>query len=235
LCRNFNTHLRYLNLSGNKRLEIRPERPNRVEGRNSGTHTQLSGFTNLLQLRVLGLMDVTTTFLDKIPEETEDRRVRLSPSEVNGMAYGIADTLGRHDHLSMFDLVQPEFRNRQHEIVFAMFGRAQQFASNNRLSKFLHDNFLTLFMEHLSIPGADEPAAIPSTLRLTFLRLNKYTHDYFAKAAFDSRKMSQVSQSTTTTALRDAAALRGGASGAVIYVVDQSRHLQTSKLLQAGR
>ena len=39
------------------------------------------------------------------PDKNEDRRVRTLSSEVNQMAYGIADTLGKTDHVTMFDLV----------------------------------------------------------------------------------------------------------------------------------
>ncbi|KAF8123466.1 hypothetical protein EV363DRAFT_1149071, partial [Boletus edulis] len=63
--------------------------------------------------RLFGLMDFTTTFLPNIPEDTEDRRVRTSLSEVNKMSYGIADNLGSTGYLTMFDLVQPEFRGHQ--------------------------------------------------------------------------------------------------------------------------
>ncbi|KAI6010510.1 hypothetical protein EDC04DRAFT_2905862 [Pisolithus marmoratus] len=114
---NFNKSLKYLNLSGNKRLEIKPEKS--------------SNRPSLHQLRVLGLMDVTTAFLPNIPDESEDRRVRTS------------------GYLTMFDLVQPNFRGNQDEAVFAMFGRTHAVLINNHLSKYLHDNFLRQFTDHL--------------------------------------------------------------------------------------
>ncbi|EEB88341.1 hypothetical protein MPER_13872, partial [Moniliophthora perniciosa FA553] len=106
----------------------------------------LAGFTGLTQLRVLGLMDVTITTTGiniDIPDENEERRVRTSDSTVLGMAYGIADTLGKNEHLNMLDLAS-EFPNRQGEAVFAMFGRAQPpkamaGISGNRIAKYLRD------------------------------------------------------------------------------------------------
>ncbi|KAG7134983.1 Adenylate cyclase like protein [Verticillium longisporum] len=69
------------NLSGNKRLEIKQ--------------------TNL---RVLGLMDVTLT-QPTIPDQSDDRRVRTSGSLAGHLPYGMADTLGKNEHLSTVDLV----------------------------------------------------------------------------------------------------------------------------------
>jgi adenylate cyclase len=123
-------------------------------------HRTLSGFTDLTQLRVLGLMDVTitTTGADAtvdIPDENDDRRVRTSLSTVCDMAYGIADALGRNDSLNMLNLVH-EFPGRKGEAIFAMFGRAQPpsnllpGSSANQLSKFLHDRFVSQFLSQLN-------------------------------------------------------------------------------------
>ncbi|KAG8897253.1 cysteinyl-tRNA synthetase, partial [Tulasnella sp. 403] len=113
---NFNRELRYLNLSGNKRLEIK----NAISGHNTARagRAPLTDFLELTHLKMLGLMDVTLSVNPSIPDETEERRVRTSPSDINRMAYGIADTLGIFDNvdkpnslkLSMFDLVVPSFR-----------------------------------------------------------------------------------------------------------------------------
>jgi hypothetical protein len=44
----------------------------------SSAISRLAGFEELNQLRVLGLMDVTTTLAANIPDDTEDGRVRTS-------------------------------------------------------------------------------------------------------------------------------------------------------------
>lgn len=223
--RNFNPNLKYLNLSGNKRLEIKPDNPGgrHLSGR-ADRGRLLADFSELTSLRVLGLMDVTTTFLPNIPEETEDRRVRTSLSEVNKMSYGIADNLGSTGYLTMFDLVQPEFRGRKDEAVFAMFGRSDAGPSNNHLSKYLHDNFLPQFSAHLSQIDESKNETVLDALRRTFLRLNKQLHDSLYAGNPSNRKMSQVSASTAgTTSLESS--YRAGASGIVIYFVGRTMYV----------
>ncbi|KAI9061730.1 adenylate cyclase-like protein [Trametes sanguinea] len=210
---NFNTNLRYLNLSGNKRLEIKPD----MNHRQSRGQQQLSDFSSLTQLRILGLMDVTIGMQTNIPDESEDRRVRTSMADVNGMAYGIADTLGMTEHLTMIDLVQPNFRGSPNEAIFAMFGRASHIASNNRLTKFLHDNFLRVFAEELAKLAYGEN--VPDAMRRSFLKLNKLLHDYLYSTS--GRKMSHVSASAMNQTIHD----KIGASGIVLYFVDRTLYI----------
>ncbi|KAF9227119.1 hypothetical protein BS17DRAFT_727058 [Gyrodon lividus] len=223
---NFNQNLKYLNLSGNKRLEIKPDHPgtksrsDKEQGRGL-----LADFSELPALRVLGLMDVTTTFLPNIPEETEDRRVRTSLSEVNKMSYGIADTLGESGYLTMLDLVQPEFRGQKDEAVFAMFGRSDAVQSNNHLSKYLHDNFLSQFSTHLTQIDRSRSEGVPDAMRRTFLRLNKQLHDTLYAGNTSHRKMSRVSASTAGTSTFDPSYVRAGASGVVLYFVGKTLYV----------
>ena len=101
---NWNRNLKYLNFSGNKRLEIKPNIAS--FGSNSANGTDLTGFNSLTHLRILGLMDVTLT-IKTVPEETEDRRVRTSASLAGSLAYGMADFLGKDEHLSIIDMMVP--------------------------------------------------------------------------------------------------------------------------------
>ena len=120
--RNWNLELRYLNLSGNKRLEIKPGHQNDTTNlpRNA-KRRNLADFSALTRLHVLGLMDVTL-MIPSVPDENEDRRVRTSLSEINDMGYGIADTLGqRFDTLSLVDIVIPRFRSKDDEAIFGLF------------------------------------------------------------------------------------------------------------------
>ncbi|TFK74233.1 PP2C-domain-containing protein [Pluteus cervinus] len=225
---NFNKNLKYLNLSGNKRLQIKSDSAKPSGPRHSlnlSRQTQsLAGFTDLTQLRVLGLMDVTVTTTGintavDIPDEHEDRRVRTSSSTVNGMAYGIADALGRNDSLNMLDLVH-EFRGREGEAIFAMFGRASPPKSlpagfsQNRLAKYLHDRFVEAFSKQLGQLKYEQGEGVPDALRRTFLKLNQELHDWLYTT---SRKMSQVSGTHGIAA--DVGSLRTGASGLVLYFV----------------
>ncbi|KAG1739808.1 hypothetical protein EDD22DRAFT_921905 [Suillus occidentalis] len=160
---NFNRNLKYLNLV-------------------------LSDFSRLSPLRVLGLMDVMTTFLPNIPEDSDERRVRTSQTEVNGMSYGIADTIGRNGYLTTLDLLA-----------------RQQF-----LSKYLHDNYASVFTEQLAQLKKDQKGERRDGL-------NRQLHDKLYSQP--SRKMSQVSASTTGPSGPDSSYLRQGASGIVLYVV----------------
>lgn len=173
---NWNRNLKYLNFSGNKRLEIKPN--SSLTGRDG---TDLTNFNSLHHLRVLGLMDVTLT-IPSVPDQTEDRRVRTSGSVAGSMAYGMADTLGRNEHLSTIDMVFPSFRGHDTETVLGMFDGAALSSGGSKIAKFLHENFIYYFTEELEkIKMPPESPKSPSTssetpadaLRRTFLALNK--------------------------------------------------------------
>lgn len=161
---NWNLDLKYLNLSGNKRLEIKTSSSTSIRDRN------LSDFNALTRLRVLGLMDITLT-IDSVPEENEDRRVRLSGTDIANMSYGQADTLGRHDHLSTIDMVIPRFQGRDEETVFGMFDGSEVQNGGSRVAKHLQD----FFAEHIAIElkRLRKDEGVPSALRRAFLAYNK--------------------------------------------------------------
>jgi adenylate cyclase len=236
--RNFNTNLKYLNLSGNKRLQIKGD-PSRTTGHVYKGHitTELSGFTSLKKLKVLGLMDVTITPTAKdtavdIPDETADRRIRTSLSTVCGMGYGIADSLGKNDALNMVDLVH-EFHCRKDEALFAMFGRTDPCkgvlpgTSTNYLSKFLHDHFVGVFMTQMAaikekqlkegLPEHQWNDGIPKALHWTFLKLNQDLHESLRVAP---RKNSQASINSHVVA--ESQLYKTGVSGIVLYFVQKT-------------
>ncbi|KAG1871333.1 hypothetical protein DFJ58DRAFT_904002 [Suillus subalutaceus] len=222
---NFNCNLKYLNLSGNKKLDLKQNNDGKRVVDERGR--VLSDFSRLSQLRVLGLMDVMTTFLPNIPEDSDERRVRTSQTEVNGMSYGIADTIGRNGYLTTLDLVLPEFRGKKDEALFAMFGRTKALPGNNTLSKYLHDNYASVFTEQLLQLKKDQKGerrdGVPDAMRRTFLKLNRQLHDKLYSQL--SRKMSQVSASTTGPSGPDSSHLRQGASGIVVYVVGRTLYV----------
>ncbi|TFK44074.1 hypothetical protein BDQ12DRAFT_640483 [Crucibulum laeve] len=233
---NFNKKLTYLNLSGNKRLQIKPEATRHSINRQSRDLSTLlsrqsyAGFTNLTKLRVLGLIDVTIPTTDAsvdIPDENDDRRVRTSLSTVNGMAYGIADALGQNDYLTMLDLVE-EFPTKENEAIFAMFGRSQPpeklspGASPNRLTKFLRDNFSELFRRQLDALNVDKGEGVPDALRRTFLKLNQDLHDVLFA---NTRKMSQGGATGNVGYVVDSAIVKSGASGIVLYFKGKMLHV----------
>ncbi|TFK44092.1 hypothetical protein BDQ12DRAFT_701704 [Crucibulum laeve] len=231
---NFNKNLKYLNLSGNKRLQIKPEPVRPTAGQ---THNRtstiarhpLSGFTQLNHLRVLGLMDVTITAtgLD-IPDETEDRRVRTSLSTINGMAYGIADALWENECLNLLDLVH-EFRDREGEAIFAIFGRAQRSESKTlgeaptKLVKFLHDRFVGTFIEQQKALNPNQGESITDALRRTFLKIDNQLNDYLfppplPKLPDEKGERSEKEKiEREAPMITDPAILESGATGVVLY------------------
>ncbi|KAF9038318.1 PP2C-domain-containing protein [Hymenopellis radicata] len=231
---NFNKNLKYLNMSGNKRLQIKsdtklPPDPRQSRDMSWISRQSLAGFTDLTQLRVLGLMDVTITTTGvhasiDIPDENDDRRVRTST--VSGLGYGIADTLGKNEHLNMLDLVH-EFPERPGEKVFAMFGRAHPpkalatGASSNRLAKFLHDGFIDVFAAELK--GLKDGEDVPDAMRRTFLKLNHKLHDTLFSST--DRKLSAGSTTSLGSIQSDALLARSGASGIAVYIAGKKMYV----------
>lgn len=223
--RNFNSQLKYLNLSGNKRLEIKNIQqtlPSTAAPAAAEATPRLFDFADLVKLRVLGLMDVTLRGAS-VPDENFDRRVRTSETEINGMAYGIADTLGAVDGPMTFDLALQKFRGRDNECLFGMFGRTQPHLGSNRVAKYLHEQFPRSFTESLSKSldksGPSQTEDVPESLRTTFLGLNKSLYEFLATKGYNDnsgRKLSTISMSGPV-----GNELKSGASAIVIYIVDR--------------
>ncbi|PYI11450.1 adenylate cyclase AcyA [Aspergillus sclerotiicarbonarius CBS 121057] len=171
---NWNRNLRYLNFSGNKRLEIKPPGSSLSNQPQSSKQqaSYLTDFTSLTHLRVLGLMDVTLT-ITTIPEENEDRRVRTSASLAGALAYGMADFLGKSDHLSIFDMIVPRLKPDKVETVVGMFDGQSQTGGGSRVAKFLHENFIHTFSSELKRMRPEQHETPLDALRRAFLTLNK--------------------------------------------------------------
>ncbi|KAL5332936.1 hypothetical protein BJX70DRAFT_382476, partial [Aspergillus crustosus] len=167
---NWNRNLKYLNFSGNKRLEIKPNVSSLGSQQPNGT--DLTDFNSLTHLRVLGLMDVTLT-TSTIPEESEDRRVRTSASLAGSLAYGMADFLGRSEHLSIIDMIVPRMKPDNVETVVGMFDGQPSSTGGSRVAKFLHENFLHTFSAELKRLRLDEHETPLDAFRRTFLALNR--------------------------------------------------------------
>lgn len=225
---NFNRNLKYLNLSGNTRLEIRPESTKRshlLEGQDGPV---LHEFSALTQLKVLGLMDVTTSFISNIPDDNEERRVRTSGSEVNGMGYGIADSIGKHNQLSMFDIVVPSFRTHENECLFGMFGRPELTHGNTRLTKFVQDRFHSELIIKLNQLKPEMDEGVIQAFRRAFLSMNRELYKFLSNSSIGqfSRKMSAGSTSSANpTNSIDMAAFKTGLSSVIIYIVDKTMYV----------
>ena len=164
---NWNHQLRYLNLSGNKRLEIKPSQQ-AMSGRDT---RDLTDFSSLVNLRILGLMDVTLT-IPSVPDQGNDRRVRTAGSIIGTtMPYGMADTLGRNEHLSTLDMVVPRFRGHEDETLIGLFDGQSLSSGGSQVAKFLHEKFKHHFIEELDKIKQNESPM--DALRRTYLGLNK--------------------------------------------------------------
>jgi adenylate cyclase len=168
---NWNHNLKYLNLSGNKRLEIKPTSGAYSHSGREGR--DLTDFTSLINLRVLGLMDVTM-MVPSVPEQSEDRRVRTSGSTVGSMTYGMADSLGRNEHISTMDMVVPKFRSHDDEQILGLFDGQPLVGGGSKIAKYLYDNFRNRFAEELERTERLRTTESPvDALRRTYLGLNK--------------------------------------------------------------
>ncbi|KAL0082462.1 phosphatase 2C-domain-containing protein [Phycomyces blakesleeanus] len=124
----------------------------------------------LKHLHMLGLMDITILGVS-VPEESDNCRVRTSPSDVNGMDYGVADWLGRPSDLATWDLVMPKFRNKDDECVFGLFDGRSNTKSCCKVTKFLNKNLTISLNKELNKNKHDD--SIVSAIRRTFLSLEK--------------------------------------------------------------
>ncbi|KAK2600228.1 hypothetical protein QQS21_005024 [Conoideocrella luteorostrata] len=169
---NLNPNLRYLNLSGNKRLEIKQTAWAGQDGPGAVNREQYTDFSRLLNLRILGLMDVTLT-QPSIPDQSEDRRVRTSGSLAGHLPYGMADTLGKNEHLSTVDLVVPRFNSSETEMLLGLFDGQALSSGGSKIAKYLHENFGHIFaMELKALKNRPDDGPVDA-LRRAFLALNK--------------------------------------------------------------
>jgi len=222
---NWNLDLQYLNLSGNKRLEIKPAAGAQQDAVAAAKRKNLSNFNALRRLRVLGLMDVTLT-TPSVPDESEDRRVRVTQSEVSSMGYGIADSMGREDYNVVgLDMVVSRFRNRDDESLFGLFdAHSKTPFGGGKLAKFLHDSFSTTLAGELR--RLKENESVTEALRRAFLNTNR---DYgnMVTSQFETRRKGsnvglQRSDRPSITAANCGVDAKCGASAVVMYVAKKT-------------
>ncbi|PNY29327.1 Adenylate cyclase, partial [Tolypocladium capitatum] len=169
---NLNPNLRYLNLSGNKRLEIKQTAWGGPDGPGAVNREQYTDFNRLVNLRILGLMDVTLT-QPSIPDQSEDKRVRTSGSSAGHLPYGMADTLGKNEHLSTVDLVVPRFNSLETEMLLGLFDGQALSSGGSKIAKYLHENFGQIFAMELKGLKTRQNETPADALRRAFLGLNK--------------------------------------------------------------
>ncbi|CAG8960584.1 hypothetical protein HYFRA_00013407 [Hymenoscyphus fraxineus] len=206
---NWNTNLKYLNLSGNKRLEIKPNISSSQGGREI---PDLTDFSALQHLRILGLMDVTLT-IPTIPDQTEDRRVRTSGSLAGQLAYGMADTLGKNDHLSIVDMVVPRFSNDS--TLLGMFDGQSLSNAGSKIARYLHENFGNIFSDEIRKLVTPKETPVDA-LRRAFLSLNKDLAT--AAAQFSEERSMTTHRGSSSSVVLSQADLRSGGTATVVFL-----------------
>ena len=211
---NWNRSLKYLNFSGNKRLEIKPNIASLGQPITNGA--DLTDFTSLTHLRVLGLMDVTLT-IPTIPEESEDRRVRTSASLAGSLAYGMADTLGRTEHLSIIDMIVPRLKPDNVETLMGMFDGSTMSSGGSRVAKYLHEHFTPTFSHELKKLHRDHDETPTDALRRAFLALNKNMAGS-AYRSIDDRELRQYNRRTIASKQLNQDDIQSGGVATVLYL-----------------
>ncbi|CAR21495.1 adenylate cyclase [Lachancea thermotolerans CBS 6340] len=164
---NNNKNLKYLNFSGNKRFEIKS-----TAALDSESKADLSDLTILKELRILGLMDVTLK-TSKVPDEGVNMRLRTTASVLNGMKYGVADTLGLKDSVTSRDVTFERFRGKEDECLVCLFdGKNENVSTGHNISKIIRDIYHKILIRQLEKYG-DTAEGIKNALRFSFLQLNK--------------------------------------------------------------
>ena len=213
---NWNLELKYLGLSGNKRLEIKPSVVAARGERN------LADFSALHSLRNLGLIDVTLT-IPSVPEDAEDCRVRTVGSETNALAYGIADTLGRYEHLSITDRAISQFQGSETRSLYMVFDGQPKPNGGNRVANYLRNHFHTKFAQHLEL-FKEKRNPVEFALRRTYLDLNRdigsLINPNVATRVIQGTKATQQEQSQLTP--ED---IKYGATALTVYIDNKTMYI----------
>jgi adenylate cyclase len=160
-------------------------------------------------------MDVTLT-IPTIPDQTEDRRVRTSGSLAGQLAYGMADTLGKNDHLSLIDMVVPRFNSTEQETLLGMFDGQALSNGGSKIAKYLHENFGHIFSDELRRLNPVFQETPVDALRRAFLALNK---DLAAAATQHTEERSLLShRGSAAPAVLSQADLHSGGVATVMFL-----------------
>ncbi|ODQ77915.1 hypothetical protein BABINDRAFT_163286 [Babjeviella inositovora NRRL Y-12698] len=212
----WNLDLKYLNFSGNKRLEIRQSHLNSRYGE---SNENLDDFTVLKKLRILGLVDVTVT-TPLVPDESYDLRVRTTATEFGNIGYGIADTLGSRDNVSTRDLLIERFRGNDDEILVAIYdGKNDSPKSGHKIAKLIQETFSTILADELGKVKSTE--TIPDGIRRAFLRTNKEINTLVMLRSEDGFVNSVLAHQSSTSTVIDEKDVFTGCCMTVAFIKDK--------------
>lgn len=209
----FNSKLKYLNFSGNKRFEIK-----QGHVKNPETGEDFDSLLVLKNLKVLGLIDVTL-MTSAVPDQSTSMRIRTTASELDNIGYGVSDTMGLRDVVSSCDIFLQKFRGNENEVLFASFdGKRGSGHSGHKISSMCKTLLPKLLSDELDKVSDDDN--IPDALRRTFLLLNKEINGIFA-----SKKTNTfVANTSWKTEFQELSLLDDGNAGCsitVLYIKDK--------------
>ncbi|GMM29855.1 adenylate cyclase [Martiniozyma asiatica (nom. inval.)] len=208
----YNKNLKYLNFSGNKRLEIKPQHIKNKDGET------LDSFLGLQKLKMLGLMDVTIT-TDAVPDQSVNVRVRSTVSQLGKFGYGISDTLGDTDFLKTRDVVLEKFRGNPDECLITIFdGKNSNPKGGDKISKIIQETFEIHLAEELKTMETIEGKTIEDCLRGAFLTMNSEMNILINKDESSTFSSAAVHRTKTTDKLTLEEDGLSGCCATIVYI-----------------
>lgn len=220
----YNKKLQYLNFSGNKRLEIKPQHSRGEVGEH------LDSFIGLKDLKALGLMDVTIT-TDAVPDQSINVRVRSTSSQLGKFGYGISDTLGTRKVLTTRDVVIEKFRGHSDEMLITLYdGKNCSATTGDKISKIIQETFdihlkkELLTLDKVIVPG-NSPKTVEDCLRGAFLTMNSEMNILINKDASSTFSSAAAHRTQTTDKLSMDEDGYTGCCATVIYIKGDTIYL----------
>ncbi|KAJ6192791.1 phosphatase 2C-domain-containing protein [Bipolaris maydis] len=137
-------------------------------------------------------------------------------------AYGMADSLGRNEHISTMDMVVPRFRSHDDEQLLGMFDAQPLAGGGAKIAKYLYDNFKNRFADELE---RLRPQETPSdALRRTYLGLNKELATAASQALDKNAFASPTQQRSSVPELSDDD-LTSGSVATVLFLKEMELYI----------
>lgn len=219
----WNHELKYLNFSGNKRLEISKQYnshpTNAIIDNKVFENVRFDSFTSLSKLKVLGLIDVTLRNSESsLPDESVNTRVRTTASDMYNYKYGIADSLGTRDNISIREVMYQNFTSSDDILLCVFDGKNDTLLSHgNRITYLVQEVFQKSFSQELA-KILNSENTIEDCLRRTFLNLNREINNCWLQSEiFKTASMTALNYSLDTFKLDDEDILTGSCI-TVVYI-----------------
>lgn len=213
----YNKDLQYLNFSGNKRLEIKPQQNHDEDGE------KLDSFLGLKKLRMLGLMDVTIT-TDAVPDQSVGTRIRTTVSQLGKFGYGISDCLAASETLTTRDVVIERFRGNVDEFLITIYdGKNSVLEGGDKISKIIQETFEIHLAEELeslgkvTVPG-NNAKTVEDCLRGAFLTMNSEMGILINRDELSTFSSAAAHRTKTTDKLTLEEDGLSGCSATIIYI-----------------